>query len=101
MREVGRVGRFAILTDQNTPPPDYLAEARARLEDREAEGRLFENPARSPRTQTTMTPAQVRVQRASEYNARQAEQRAAVHDTLPTAYDRLLTDDDPFEDDLE
>ena len=91
MREVGRVGRFAILAEE--PARDFLAEARARLEDRIVE-RQFENPARSPRTPTTMTTAQVRTQR-------QVEHRAAVHETLPTAYDRLMNEDDPFEDDLE
>jgi hypothetical protein len=103
MRQVGTVGRFAILSDAQQPGaarPDYLAEARARLEDRVAEERQFVNPARSPRTATTSTPAQVRAQRANEFSARQAEQRAAVHETLPTAYDRLMGED-LFEDDLE
>lgn len=84
MREVGRVGRFAILTEQDRePPPDYLAEARARLEDR----------------MTTLSPTQQRPT-AVELNSRQAEVRAMQHETLPTSYDRLLGDD-LFEDDLE
>lgn len=102
MREVGRVGAFAILSDADQEGPrDYVAEARARLEDRvTAEARRFENPARSPRTSTRTTVAQVRQQRSDEFSAKQLEQRAAIHETLPTAYDRLLGDDQ-FEDDLE
>ncbi len=93
MREVGRVGRFAILSDDaQEAPRDYLAEARARLEDRMAS---------TPRQQPVRNFAEERRPSAAELNARQADRRALEHETLPTAYDRLMNDDDPFEDDLE
>jgi hypothetical protein len=81
MREVGRVGRFQILSEQD-PPRDYVAEARARLEDRANREAAERRPT------------------ARELNTRQAEKRDAEHAMMPTAYDRLLGDD-PYEDDLE
>jgi hypothetical protein len=89
MRQVGVVGRFAILSDAGTPAPDYVAEARARLEDRMA----TEPEPRGLRAIAARATA-------SQLNARQREHRAAVHETLPTAYDRILGDD-PYDDDLE
>jgi hypothetical protein len=93
MRQVGTVGRFAILSDAQqgeVARPDYLAEARARLEDRMP----------TPRQAPLRNFAEDRNQQARELNARQAEKRAAEHETLPTAYDRLMGED-IFEDDLE
>jgi hypothetical protein len=81
MREVARVGRFAVLTPEEETPRDYVAEARARLEDRAMQAVAARPTAR-------------------ELNERQREHRAAVHEQLPTSYDRLLGDD-PYEDDLE
>lgn len=90
MREVGRVGRFQILSDAapESATPDYLSEARARLEDRRA--RQEESREVVPNRRPT----------ATEVNSKQREYRAAVHETLPTAYDRLMGED-PYEDDLE
>lgn len=83
MREVGRVGRFALMVEQD----------------------MQQAPA--PQTATIMSVAnsrgvvpQVR-QDAEKLNAAQQAKRAALHDKLPTAYERVagdfLADADDFE----
>lgn len=93
-RQVGQVGRFAILTDAQ--PGDsqsrseaILAEARVRLEDR-----------MSSRPGQLRNFAQDRAVQARQLNAELAERLAVEHETFPTAYDRLMAED-PYEDDLE
>jgi len=76
MREVGRVGRFPILAPDEPPPrpvPERNNSPRQQLHARELNEKMREQLI---------------------------EQRAAIHESLPTAYDRLL-DEDPYEDDLE
>jgi len=94
MREVGRVGRFAILAEQESSSFDMRGSP--------------ENSREVRRITGTMTAAErgaehrLAVQlRAREMSAKEREYRESVHETLPTAYDRLMNDDDLFEDDLE
>jgi hypothetical protein len=84
MREVGRVGRFSILAEQESRPDPALrfSEALQRI--------------RGQRDSAQ--------QEAREMNEKTREQviahRAAIHEKLPTAYDRLMGEDQ-YEDDLE
>jgi hypothetical protein len=90
MREVGRVGRFAILTEQE---PSYeigqSSQSEQAREVRRVTGNLTVAERGAERRAT-----------AVELNARQREYRAVIHEALPTAYDRLMGED-LFEDDLE
>lgn len=78
MREVGRVGRFALLREEDrqlTPAPDLVERPW---------------PERAPR----------QVPEAAKLNAKQIEKRAALHEKLPTAYERIATGflgDDDFD----
>jgi hypothetical protein len=96
-RQVGQVGRFAVMTEADPPPrPDYLAEARARLDDRMQRA----SETILSRQQPVRNFAADRMAYTHRVSEEQIERRAAIHETLPTAYDRLMSDD-PYEDDLE
>ncbi len=90
MREVGRVGRFAILADDRVDARDRIAQEQRMIRPLTHEERVAE--VREARIAEQL--------RARELNGKQREHRAAMHATLPTAYDRLLGED-PYEDDLE
>ena len=109
MREVGRVGRFPVLSDapittfeaprvQARPPGGGMTPQEGVQQLREAltpgRARLYEVRAEIAASART----------SAQYNALQAEKtiaaRAAIHHTLPTAYDRLLGED-LYDDDLE
>ena len=95
MQEVGRVGRFAILAEQDRTPP---VERESTLIPREA---IIAGRARPYDFREEM---QTSARTSAQYNqlqtAKQQAERAAIHKSLPTAYDRLLGDD-PYDDDLE
>ena len=109
MREVGRVGRFPLLTDapitefaaprvQARPPGGGMTPQEGVQQLREAlspgRQRLYEVRAEVAASART----------SAQYNAlqtaKQQAERAAIHETLPTSYDRLLGED-LYDDDLE
>jgi hypothetical protein len=95
MVEVGRTGRFAILAEQD----------RSSAVERESTILRPERPA--PRTMDLIVNGRPvhplgggQAAAAQRQTAQQIAQRQAIHQSLPTAYDRLLGDD-PYDDDLE
>ena len=116
MREVGRVGRFPLLTDapitefaaprvQARPPGGGMTPQEGVQQLREAlspgRQRLYEVRAVIAANRAEIAAS---ARTSAQYNALQAEKtiaaRAAIHHTLPTAYDRLLGED-LYDDDLE
>lgn len=94
MREVAQVRGYAVLAEDVVLPwdgsrPAVEDSATQRLQEQR---RLLDAQSESRRESRRPT--------AAELNAKQAEKRAAIHETLPTAYDRLMGDDQ-YEDDLE
>jgi hypothetical protein len=86
MHEVGRVGRFAILAEQDRAPP--VPREMTLIE------RLHQN-VREPAYDQRAPNLSGHLMSSREEAARQAQ-----HETLPTAWDRL-TGEDPYDDDLE
>ena len=87
MEEVGRVGRFALLREADPPP--VVREAIDRLVGQQDE--IRHRGAEQRQTQLE----------ARQLNTQQQAKRAALHDKLPTAYERVagdfLADADDFE----
>lgn len=90
MRPVGQAGRFQVLGEVE-PAPRQIIERLTTLRESVQQRGLEALHERATQTRVE----------AQTLNARQQEKRAALHETLPTAYDRVagdfLADADDFD----
>ena len=110
MREVGRVGRFPLLSDapitEFTAPRVAARPPGGGMTPQEGVQQALEalSPGRA-RLYEVRAELAASARTSAQYNALQAEKtmaaRAAIHESLPTAYDRLLDDSFLDDDDLE